>query len=221
MVKGLRSKSTPPIQRSRSRRSIPALSWVSEPAATPTAAEQEFTTHDPGVPVNPSDRAVGPSPTCPEVPNMHGRQVPPRRHPRGPDAHRTVRDEVCGFGQGPGRVRERYFRPRGRRPWQPYPPVPRLVLEQGRRGQKLVVGDFAEVRLVKKGRRAECGRPPGGITPAPARPSARSARPPVPRPALPRASPSAAHASGGGPVNEQMAATAVDPIGLRQIQNAR
>lgn len=50
------------------------------------------------------------------------------------------------------RVRERYFRPEGRAPGEPYAPVPKLSLRPSRAGQELgIVGNFVEVWLAKEG----------------------------------------------------------------------
>jgi NAD(P)H-dependent flavin oxidoreductase YrpB (nitropropane dioxygenase family) len=50
------------------------------------------------------------------------------------------------------RVLDRYFDPAGRAPGQPYRPVPKLTLRQGRPGQELaVVSNFVEVWLAKEG----------------------------------------------------------------------
>ena len=57
-----------------------------------------------------------------------------------------------------GRVRERYFRPGGRAPGQPYLPIPKLLLHQSRAGQELAaVGNFAEVWLAKEGHQGPVG----------------------------------------------------------------
>ena len=56
------------------------------------------------------------------------------------------------------RVRERYFRPEGREPGQPYLPIPKLLLHQSRGGQELaLVGNFVEVWLAKEGHQGLVG----------------------------------------------------------------
>jgi NAD(P)H-dependent flavin oxidoreductase YrpB (nitropropane dioxygenase family) len=51
-----------------------------------------------------------------------------------------------------GRVLDRYFNAGGRAAGEPYRPIPKLLLNQGRRGQELaVVGNFSEVWLAKEG----------------------------------------------------------------------
>lgn len=50
------------------------------------------------------------------------------------------------------RIRERYFRPEGRLPKQPYAPTPQFTVRQTRAAQELaIVGNFVEVWLAKDG----------------------------------------------------------------------